>query len=146
MERKRKGLTMAFTFERKINYYETDRMGVVHHSNYIRFLEEARCQMLEKNNMPYSTFEKQGVMIPVLGVNCNYKLHVTFDDIIQIKPFVKDFNGVRLTMGYQIIDKKTGNLVLTGETKHCFTDTSIKHIRLQKQIPDFYDKFMKLKS
>lgn len=137
---------MAFTFERKINYYETDRMGVVHHSNYIRFLEEARCQMLDANHMPYSAFEEQGVMIPVLGVNCNYKLHVTFDDIIQITPFVKDFNGVRLTMGYQIIDKKTGNLVLTGETKHCFTDTSLKPIRLQKQIPDFYDKFMKLKS
>lgn len=137
---------MAFTFERKINYYETDRMGVVHHSNYIRFLEEARCQMLDANRMPYSAFEEQGVMIPVLGVNCNYKLHVTFDDIIQIKPFVKDFNGVRLTMGYQIINKKTGNLVLTGETKHCFTDTSLKPIRLQKQIPDFYDKFMKLKS
>lgn len=136
---------MAFTFERKINYYETDRMGVVHHSNYIRFLEEARCQMLDANHMPYSAFEEQGVMIPVLGVNCNYKLHVTFDDIIQIKPFVKDFNGVRLTMGYQIINKKTGNLVLTGETKHCFTDTSLKPIRLQKQIPDFYDKFMKLK-
>ena len=37
-----------FIFERKINYYETDRMGVVHHSNYIRFLEEARCALLEK--------------------------------------------------------------------------------------------------
>lgn len=135
---------MEFTFERKINYYETDRMGVVHHSNYIRFLEEARCQMLNQNNMPYSAFEEQGVMIPVLGVNCDYKSHVTFDDIIEIKPFVKDFNGVRLTMGYQIIHKKTGNLVLTGETKHCFTDLDLKPIRLQKQIPKFYEKFKKL--
>ncbi len=137
--------TMDFTFERRINYYETDRMGVVHHSNYIRFLEEARCQMLDDNHMPYSAFEEQGVMIPVLGVNCDYKLHVTFDDIIEIKPFVKDFNGVRLTMGYKILNKKTGDLVLTGETKHCFTDMNLKPIRLQKQIPDFYDKFMALK-
>lgn len=136
---------MDFTFERRINYYETDRMGVVHHSNYIRFLEEARCQMLDDNHMPYSAFEEQGVMIPVLGVNCDYKLHVTFDDIIEIKPFVKDFNGVRLTMGYHITNKKTGDLVLTGETKHCFTDMNLKPIRLQKQIPDFYDKFMALK-
>lgn len=137
---------MEFTFERRINYYETDRMGVVHHSNYIRFLEEARCQMLDANGMPYSSFEEQGVMIPVLGVNCHYKQHVTFDDIIVIKPFVKDFNGVRLTMGYEIINKKTGGLVLTGETKHCFTDMHLKPIRLQKQIPDFYEKFIKLKS
>lgn len=137
---------MDFTFERRINYYETDRMGVVHHSNYIRFLEEARCQMLDACHMPYSAFEEQGVMIPVLGVNCSYKQHVTFDDIIEIKPFVKDFNGVRLTMGYHITNKKTGDLVLTGETKHCFTDMNLKPIRLQKQIPDFYEKFMNLKS
>lgn len=138
-------IKMEFTFERKINYYETDRMGVVHHSNYIRFLEEARCQMLAINNMPYSAFEEQGVMIPVLGVNCNYKSHVTFDDLIEIKPFVKDFNGVRLTMGYQVTNKKTGNLVLTGETKHCFTDMNLKPVRLQKQIPEFYEKFIALK-
>lgn len=80
-------------------------------------------------------------MIPVLGVNCNYKHHVTFDDIIKIKTFVKDFNGVRLTMGYKITNKKTGDLVLIGETKHCFTNTNLKPVRLQKQIPDFYDKF-----
>lgn len=136
---------MDFTFERRINYYETDKMGVVHHSNYIRFLEEARCKMLDDNDMPYSAFEERGVMIPVLGVNCDYKLHVTFDDIIEIKPFVKDFNGVRLTMGYHITNKKTGDLVLSGETKHCFTDMHLKPIRLQKQIPEFYDKFIALK-
>ncbi len=136
---------LDFTFDRRINYYETDRMGVVHHSNYIRFLEEARCHMLDAAGMPYSAFEAQEVMIPVLGVNCNYKLHVTFDDIIQIKPLVKDFNGVRLTMSYEITNKKTGDLVLTGETKHCFTDMNLKPIRLQKQIPEFYDKFIQLK-
>lgn len=136
---------MNFTFERRINYYETDRMGVVHHSNYIRFLEEARCQMLNDNGMPYSAFEEQGVMIPVLGVNCDYKLPVTFDDIIEIKPFVKYFNGIRLTMGYHITNKKTSDLVLIGETRHCFTDMSLKPVRLQKQIPEFYDKLTALK-
>jgi acyl-CoA thioester hydrolase len=137
---------MDFTFERRINYYETDRMGVVHHSNYIRFLEEARCQMLDASDMPYSDFEKQGVMIPVLGVNCNFKHHVTFDDVIEIKPIVKEFNGIRLTMEYTIINKRTGALVLTGETKHCFTDMNLRPVRLQKQIPDFYNKFMALKA
>ena len=133
---------MDFTYERKINYYETDRMGVVHHSNYIRFLEEARCQMLAHFQMPYSEFEANGVMIPVLGVNCDFKHHVTFDDTIIIKPFVKEFNGVRLTMGYTVTDTKTGNIVLTGETKHCFTDMNLRPVRLQKQIPDFYEKFV----
>ena len=114
---------MSFIFERKINYYETDKMGVVHHSNYIRYLEEARCDMLDY-----------------------FKMHVTFDVVIQIKPFVKSFNGVRLTMGYNVTDKKTGNIVLTGETKHCFTDSNLKPINLKKAFPDFYNKFENLKN
>ena len=135
---------MDLVYERKINYYETDRMGIVHHSNYIRFLEEARCDLLAKIGMPYSSFEENGVMIPVLGVNCTFKHHVTFGDTILIKAFAKKFNGVRLTLGYTITDKKTGDLVLTAETKHCFTDTNLRPIRLQKQIPEFYEKFLNL--
>ena len=135
---------MNFIYERKINYYETDRMGIVHHSNYIRFLEEARCAFLDNVDMPYSLLENNGIMIPVLGVQCDFKHHVTFNDIILIKPFVKDFNGVRLTIGYDVKDKKTGNDVITAETKHCFTDTNLKPIRLQRVNPEFYDKFADL--
>ena len=136
---------MDFIYERKINYYETDRMGIVHHSNYIRFLEEARCEMLCKAGMPYSLFEEKGILIPVLGVNCSFKNHVTFNDIVLIETYIKEFNGVRLTMGYTITDKKTGNIVLTGETKHCFTDKNLRPVRLQNQLPDFYQKFAELK-
>lgn len=133
---------MNFSYERKINYYETDRMGVVHHSNYIRFLEEARCSMLDEMGIPYSYLEEQGIMIPVLGVNCSFKQHVTFDDIIIIEPYIKDFNGVRLTVGYNVTNKSTNSIVLTGETKHCFTDMNLKPIRLHKSFPNISDKFM----
>jgi len=135
---------MFFNYERKINYYETDKMGVVHHSNYIRYLEEARCYMQEKAKMPYNSFEEKGVMIPVLAVNIKYKYHVTYNDIIVIKLFIKDFNGVRLTVGYEVTNKKNGDLILTGETKHCFTDSNLKPIRLQKQIPEYYNKFLNI--
>ena len=136
---------MSFKYERKINYYETDRMGIVHHSNYIRFLEEARCYLLDKMGIPYSYLEEQKIMIPVLGVNCSFKQHVTFEDIIIIEPFIKEFNGVRLTMGYNVTDKSTGNIILSGETKHCFTDGNLKPIRLQKSYPDIYNKFIESK-
>ena len=136
---------MDYVFERRINYYETDRMGIVHHSNYIRFMEEARCYLLDKVGMPYSAFEDTNVMIPVLGVNCTFKHHVTFNDVILIKLYVKEFNGVRLTMGYTATEKNTGEVVFTGETKHCFTDKNLRPIRLQKSIPDFYKKFNDLK-
>ena len=122
---------MEFIYERKINYYETDRMGVVHHSNYIRYLEEARTEWLEVLNMPFDLLEKNEITIPVLGVNCTYKYHVTFGDTILIKTYAKEYTGVRMTIGYEVTDKKNGNIVLTGETKHCFTDRNLKPINLK---------------
>ena len=137
---------MDFTYERKINYYETDRMGVVHHSNYIRFLEEARCEWLNELGMPFELFEEKGITIPVLGVNVTYKYHVTFGDTILIHTFMKEYTGVRMTVGYEVKDKKTGNIVLTGETKHCFTNKEIKPINLKKVNKEFSDKFESLLS
>lgn len=135
---------MGFTFERKINYYETDKMGVVHHSNYIRYMEEARCFWLENIEMPFSRLEENNITIPVLGVNCTYKNHVTFGDTIIIKPFVKEYSGVRMTVGYDMQDKKTGKTVLIGETKHCFTDKNLKPINLKKYNLEFSNKFQNL--
>jgi len=135
---------MEFIYERKINYYETDRMGVVHHSNYIRYLEEARTEWLEVLKMPFDLLEKNKITIPVLGVNCTYKYHVTFGDTILIKTYAKEYTGVRMTIGYEVTDKKNGNIVLTGETKHCFTDRNLKPINLKKYAPQFHEKFLKL--
>ena len=132
---------MNYIFERKINYYETDRMGIVHHSNYIRFLEEARCAFLDALDMPYSMLESLGIMIPVLGVQCDFKHHVTFNDTILIDVSIKSFNGVRLVMQYTVTEKSSGNLVLTGETKHCFTNTNLKPISLKKHFENIYGKF-----
>ena len=132
---------MGITYERKINYYETDRMGVVHHSNYIRFLEEARCEWLNELGMPFELFEEKGITIPVLGVNIAYKYHVTFGDTILIHTFMKEYTGVRMTVGYEVKDKKTGNIVLTGETKHCFTNRELKPINLKKHAPEFSKKY-----
>lgn len=135
---------MNFAFERKINYYETDKMGVVHHSNYIRYMEETRSSWLENIEMPFSLLEENNITIPVLEVNCAYKYHITFGDTIIIKPFIKEYSGVRMTVGYEMINKETGKVVLTGETKHCFTDKNLKPINLKKYNPEFSNKFQNL--
>ena len=135
---------MSFVYERKINYYETDKMGVVHHSNYIRYLEETRCEWLEKLKMPFEEFEKQGITIPVLGVNISYKRHVTYGNTILIRPYIKDYTGVRMTVGYEVTDKETGLVVITGETKHCFTSRELKPLNLKKANKEFSDKFENL--
>ena len=132
---------MEFTFERKINYYETDRMGIVHHSNYIRYMEEARCAWLENIGIPFTLLEENGITIPVLGVNVTYKHHVTFGETIIIKIFIKEYNSVRMTVGYEITNKENGQVVLNGETKPCFTNKELRPISLKKYNPDFNNKF-----
>lgn len=135
---------MDCIYERKVNYYETDKMGIVHHSNYIRFLEEARCFFMNENNMPFSQFEKKGVTIPVLGVNCAYKHHITFDDVLLIKVFIKEYSGVRFTVSYDVRNKKTGEVAIIAETKHCFTDINLKPVNLKKVMPEYHEIFEKL--
>lgn len=135
---------MEYIYERKINYYETDKMGVIHHSNYIRYMEEARCEWLDKEGMPFDEFERNDITIPVLGVSCKYKYHATFGDIIQIRTKVSEYTGVRMTVTYEIYNKETGKLLATGETKHGFTNNALKPIMLKKHAPEFDKKFLSM--
>ena len=58
---------------RQPHYYETDQMGIIHHSNYIRWFEEARVDWLTFLDVPYYKIEEAGIIIPVLAVTCDYK-------------------------------------------------------------------------
>ena len=132
---------MSFEYKRKINYYETDRMGVVHHSNYIRFLEESRSRWLEELNMPMEKMEQIGYTIPTLEVNCKYKYHVTSGDTIIIKPRITEYNGLRITVFYEIIDEKTGKNVVEAWTKHCFTNNELRPVNMKKHNKEINEIF-----
>ena len=132
---------MNFVYERKINYYETDKMGIVHHSNYIRYLEEARIRWLEELKIPMNALEGMGITIPTLEVNCKYKYHVTSEDTITIEPQITEYNGVRMTVNYIVKDKRTGKDVVEATTKHCFTDTNLKPINIKKHDEKIYRIF-----
>ena len=131
-------------YERKVNYYETDAMKIVHHSNYIRYMEESRTNSLEKIGLPYSKMEEDGVLIPVLGVSCEYKHPARYGEIILVDVKVKEYTGVRFIMEYEITNKETGDLILVGKTKHCFTDVNLKPISLKKARPYMHEMFLKL--
>lgn len=124
---------MSFTYIRKLNYYETDKMGVVHHSNYIRFLEEARSRWLEELGISMEFLESNGYTIPTLEVNCKYKHHVTSGDTIIIKPKITEFNRVRMTVSYEVTEQKTGKVVIEAWTKHCFTNRELRPINMKKK-------------
>ena len=101
-----------------VNYYETDKMGITHHSNYIRWMEEARVEFLDSIGYGFDKLEAHGVFSPVLGVECKYK-------------------SVRYTVSYKMINQKTKDIVCTGKTRHCFTNEEGKPVILKKEYPEF---------
>lgn len=117
-------------------------MGITHHSNYIKFMEEARVYYLEQLGFGYSKLEKDGIISPVIGVECKYLQTTTFDDEIKIHAEIEEFAGVKLVIKYVMTKTKTDEVVLTGKTMHCFVDTNGKPIILKRQFPDF-DKALK---
>ena len=72
-------------YTHRVQYYETDQMGIVHHSNYIRWFEEARIDWMRHCGISYREMEKQGIIVPVLGVEATYRQMVHFDDLVDIK-------------------------------------------------------------
>ena len=107
-------------------------------------MEESRILLLEKIGLPYSEMEAEGIMIPVLGVNCEYKQPARFEETILIDVSVKEYSGVKISMQYKITNKESGNILVIGETKHCFTDSNLKPISLKKVKPNMHEKFLEL--
>lgn len=128
----------------KVNYYETDKMGITHHSNYIRWMEEARINFLEQIGFGYDKLEDEGIISPVIGIECEYKTSTTFSDEIEIDVKVKEFKGVKLTIEYIMTNVKTKELIMEGISKHCFLNKEGKPIILKKDFPDFDKKLKEL--
>lgn len=128
-------------YKHKVQYYETDQMGIVHHSNYIRWFEEARMDFLDQMGMGYDQMETKGILSPVLSVEAKYLRMVRFGDTVTIKTAIKEYNGIKLTVAYEIIDDKTEMVHCSGVTKHCFINKEGKPLSLKQACPEFHNMF-----
>lgn len=128
-------------YKRKVFYYETDQMGIVHHSNYIRWFEEARIDYLEKMGVGYDQMETQGIISPVLSVEAVYLRMLYFGDAVTIETKIKEYNGIKLTLAYEVISDKTGKVHCRGISKHCFLDKSGRPLALKQSCPQVHDLF-----
>ena len=121
-----------------VQYYETDRMQVTHHSNYIRWMEEARVAFLHDIGWDYEKVEEKGVFSPVIRVDVSYKNSTTFADVVEVYIWVKEFKGVKLVIGYEM-KKQDGTLVCEAVSEHCFLNSEGKPVRVNREMPEFYE-------
>lgn len=127
----------------KVQYYETDKMGITHHSNYIRWMEEARVDFMEKIGWGYDRMEECGILSPVIGVECKYKKPTTFNDRIRVEIRVESYNGAKLTLKYVMEDIYTEEIVALGESRHCFLTEEGNPVTLWKHFPEL-DNVLKI--
>ena len=128
-------------YKHNVQYYETDKMGVTHHSNYIRWMEEARIYFLQDAGISYDGLEEMGIISPVIGCDCKYKKTSTYPDVISIDCAVEEFNGVKLKLRYTMVNEN-GELVAEGHTEHCFLNQKGYPVRMKKECPQYYDQLM----
>lgn len=124
-------------YTHKVQYYETDKMGITHHSNYIRWMEEARIDFLDKHGFPFEKLEQDGIVSPVLSVECSYKKVTLFPEVISIEVKVLEFKGVKLKLGY-IMKNLDNDIVCEASSVHGFLNKEGCPIRLKKDFPEFY--------
>ena len=125
----------------KVQYYETDKMKLTHHSNYIRIMEEARLYFLEQIGWPYHKFEENGVISPVVSVTCDYKKTTTYPDVIEVDVSVIDVKKLKFKLGYTMTVK--GDIVCKATSTHCFLDKKAKSVAMNKNYPEMYETLLK---
>lgn len=125
---------------RKAKYYETDQMGIIHHSNYIRWMEEARIDLLDQIGFPYRRFEEMGYISPVLHAECEYKKSIKFDDELKIVVSLQELGRVKFTLRYDIYNlSEEGVLSAYGTTTHCFLKKNGRPVLIDRDMKEFSD-------
>ena len=122
----------------KVRYNETDQMGIVHHSNYLKFFELARIEWLEKLNMPYQKIESNNIILPVVKCELKFIKPLIFGDIFFIKVFCSKRPTSTIEFSYQIFNDNN-EITTEGKTTLAFLDSiKRKPLRCPKIISDLF--------
>lgn len=123
-----------------VRYYETDQMGIVHHSNYIRYFECGRTHMLKNAGLPIEKIEEAGVMLPVVSVECRYRTPARLGDTLKVVSIVDTMPMAKLNIRNEIYNPE-GLLVAEGKVVLGFIDSQTRRpVRCPKMLTDFFEK------
>lgn len=121
----------------KVQYYETDKQGVTHHSNYIRIMEETRIDAMEQMGFGYERMEEAGIFSPVMAVTCDYKRPTTFPDDIEVEIAVAELSRLKVKFAYKMT--VGGKLVCNATSLHCFLDRTGRPVAIEQRFPEFHE-------
>jgi len=105
----------------RVRYSETDQMGVVYHGNYAQYFEMGRVEWLRNIGVSYKKMEENGIMLPVVSLNMQYKKSARYDDLLTVKTIFKKLSSVRIEFDYEIRNEQ-GELLTIANSVLVFID------------------------
>jgi acyl-CoA thioester hydrolase len=139
---------MWFPYTFRVRYQETDKMGVVYHTNYINWFEWGRTELIRTCGYPYERVEKQGLLLPVLEVAAQFKRPAVYDELVTVYTRAAACTGVKLEFDYEVrrgeaapaeaVLEPAGELLATGSSKHMWVNRDWKPVRLERQLPELH--------
>lgn len=125
------------TYKHEVKYYECDRMGITHHSNYVRIMEEARVDYLDQLGYGFDRIEAEGVVSPVISISCSYKRPTTFKDVIEVEVSISNMQDLKFEFSYTM--RVGDKIVCVGQSTHCFTENG-KPVVIARRLPELFEK------
>ena len=116
---------ISFETKIRVEYHHTDQMGIVHHSNYVKFFEVARTEWLRAMGITYAEMERRGVMMPIVDVAVKYRNPALYDELISVTAFVDEAPMARMTFRYEVRGED-GREIATGSTTLGFIDSQTR--------------------
>lgn len=129
---------MISTTELTVRYAETDKMGIVYHTNYGIWYEIARTNFIKELGFSYLDMEKDGMFLPVIDLKLHYISPARYDDDIKIKTSVSSISSAKIEFSYSAYIKGGDNPINTGTSVHAFVNDKMKLINLKKTFPEIY--------
>ncbi|MFT4600931.1 MAG: acyl-CoA thioester hydrolase [Arenicella sp.] len=127
----------------RIRYSETDQMGYCYYGNYAQFLEIGRVETLREIGVSYKSLEERGIMLPVVDLNVKYLRPALYDDLIEIRTFLKKVPGVKIEFDYEIYNEKKELLTTASTTLVFISSENMKPIQAPADVKLEIEKQLK---
>ena len=118
----------------RVNYSETDQMGVVYHARYLVWLDVARCDYLRHSGTSYSDLEQSGLRLAVSELAIRYRQPARYDDLVRIRCWVRDVASRRIEFGYAVELAESDRLLATATTSLLALDSTMALTRLPQEV------------
>lgn len=137
---------MSYTSETRltVRYSETDMMGIVHHSRYYPWFEQARTDYIKKIGLTYSELEKMGLMLPLTETQCKYFYGLTYEDEVLVTCRMEKLTVARVEFFYEVFKLPEMTKMSEGRTKHGIVDGELRPINAKKTFPEVWEKLSSL--